>query len=142
MNEERALAAATHLEAIVDVRYWEDAEVDGIEDEDGSLIFGRDHSIDGSPWHIRIALDEGRVENWPAGMAASIHYKVCDQGEYWLTDPDGNRIAKSKGSYVPDEFLCHGEEGHGDYIIMDIDGTGAIVGYRRPQADPDRWIIL
>lgn len=139
MTDRDRIAAATHLDVEADVRYWEDATVDGAVDEDGILIPGRD----GDCWRIRLDLAAGRIENWPEGKKAEIHYKVCDQGEYWLSDPEGMRIAKWRGHYVPDGFLCHdgGFDG-GDYIIMNVSGDGTIEGYTRPRIDRDRWLIL
>lgn len=129
---------ATHIEVEAEVRYWEDAAINGVEDTDGTLIFGRD----GDLWKVRIELLDGIVEGWPEGMEADIHYKVCDAGEYWLTDDSGKRVAKWKGHYVPDDFLCHGNEGFGDYIIMSVAIGGGIVGYQKPTIDPERWAIL
>lgn len=126
---------ATHIEVEAEVRYWEDATVDGVEDSDGTLIPGRD----GDLWKIRLGLADGRIDGWPDGVAASIHYKVCDQGEYWLTDRDGKRIAKWKGHYVPNDFLCHGDRGFGDYIIMEIAGGGRVAGYERPRVTDEEW---
>jgi hypothetical protein len=128
---------ATHIEVDANVRYWEDASVNGVTDEDGSLIPGRQ----GDAWQVRIELATGRVENWPAGTTANIHYKVCDEGQYWLTDAAGNRVAKSRGHYVPDEFLCHGDNGYGDYIIMTVGGDGVIEQYRQPAIEPERWEV-
>lgn len=128
------LDTATHIEVEAEVRYWEDARVNGVEDEDGSRIPGRI----GDLWKVRIDLLDGIVEGWPEGVEADIHYKVCDQGEYWLTSDD-KRIAKWKGYYVPDDFLCHGSDGFGDYIILSVAIGGGIVGYTMPRIDPDHW---
>lgn len=129
---------ATRIEVEAEVRYWEDASVNGVKDDDGSLIFGRVGDI----WKISIDLMDGIVVGWPEGTEAKIHYKVCDQGEYWLTDDAGNRLAKWGGAYVPNEFLCHGDNGYGDYIIMRVEIGGGIVGYVRPEIDPSRWVAL
>lgn len=131
-------AQATHIEVEAAPRYWEDTEVNGVFDEDGNLIFGRA----GDLWKIRVDLAAGKVENWPSDQTAAIHYKVCDAGEYWLSDAEGRRLAKWKGHYVPDDFLCHGEEGFGDYIILNVAADGLIQNYRRPAINPDRWNIL
>lgn len=126
---------ATHIDVEAEPRYWDDARVNGVVDEDGTLIPGRA----GDLWVARIELATGIIVGWPNGTTAKLHYKVCDAGEYWLSDRDGHRIAKWDGCYVPDKFLCHGDDGFGDYIILTVDGTGAILGYRRPVIDPDRW---
>ena len=135
----RDIAKATHLEVEAGVRYWEDATVNGVDAQDDlPLIFG----AEGDTWRIRINLNEGRIEGWPEGMEASVHYKVCDEGEYWLTDADGKRIAKWRGYYVPDEYLCPGTDGYGDYIIMGIAGDGGIAEFTKPEIDYEQWEVL
>ncbi len=136
MNAEAPMLIATHIDVEADVRYWEDATVDGVVDEDGSRIPGRD----GDTWKIRVHLASGRIENWPRGVIACIHYKVCDQGEYWLSRPDGIRVAKWKGHYVPSSHL--GAESGGDYIVMNVDGDGMIEGYKETDLDEERWTPL
>lgn len=132
------LLRATHIEVEAEVRYWEDATVDGVTDSDGTLIHGRD----GDLWKVRIDLASGRIEGWPDGVAARIHYKVCDAGEYWLAGRDGERVAKWKSHYVPSSFLCHGSGGHGDYIIMSVAGGGQIQDYVRPDINDEQWDSL
>ena len=63
------------------------------------------------------------------GKEANIHYKVCDAGEYWLQDENGEKIVKAKGYYVPD-FLAIDDSGYGDYIIMKVDKEGKINNWR------------
>lgn len=126
---------AAYLEVQADVRYWEDALVDGAPDKDGTLIPFRE----GDTWHPCIDLRTGTIADWPQGLEADIHYKVCDAGEYWLTDVEGRRLAKWKGDYVPGYFLCHGDLGYGDYIIMKVSGDGAITSWHRPEIDLDEW---
>lgn len=128
---------ATHILAHAGVRYWEDAEVNGVEDEDGTLIPGRV----GDEWRVKIELATGKVADWPKGTTADIHYKVCDAGEYWLLGADGTKVAHREG-YVPGDFLCHGDSGYGDYIIMHIDQTGQIAEYNRPEIVRDEWRAL
>lgn len=129
---------ATHIEVEAGVRYWEDTHVNGVEDSDGTLIPGRD----GDAWRARIRLTDGQIEDWPVGTTASIHYKVCDAGLYWLLDEFAGRIAKWSGYYVPSHFLCHGGNGYGDYIIMDIDANGVIENYTRPEVSEEDWSAL
>lgn len=107
------------------VRYWEDATVNGVSDEDGDLIPCRE----GDSWQPIINIDSGLITNWEKGKSASIHYKVCDDGEYWLQDINGNKIAKAKGYYVPD-FLAIDDSGLGDYIIMKVDSEGFINNWK------------
>lgn len=127
----------THLIVEAEVRYWEDTEVNGQEDTTGTLIpFRRD-----AMWCPVIELATGKFLNWPQGTTAAIHYKVCDQGEYWLGDAAGKKAVKWKGSYVPDELLCVGDtgSGYGDYIIMKVSGDGSIVGWEPRSIDPSEW---
>jgi len=114
------------IEVDAGVRYWEDATVNELEDVDGTLVPFRS----GDRWRPVIRLDDGQVMNWPEGMTARIHYKVCDDGNYWLQDAHGNRIAQRLCEYVPDKFLCHGDEGWGDYIIFNVSARGLIENYR------------
>lgn len=129
------MSNAKYIEVHADVRYWEDATVNGIEDTDGSLIPFKD----GDTWKPVIDLVLGIVVGWPSGVVADIHYKVCDAGEYWLLDENKNRIAKYKDYYVPDEILCVGENGYGDYIIFKVAENGSILGWRTPDIVRDRW---
>lgn len=123
-----------YLEVSAKVRYWEDSEVNGVEDANGELMPHRA----GDLWVPKIDLDFGQIIDWP-GVIASIHYKVCDAGEYWLLDENMRRIAKYKGRYVPNSFLCHGDNGFGDYIIFDVDAEGLIKNYRKPFIEFSHW---
>ena len=109
---------AKTLHASLRVRYWEDAEVDGVEDVDGTLIPCRN----GDRWEIDIDIDSGVILNWEKGKTAKIHYKVCDEGDYAIYDDSGELIYSFDG-YVPTSFS---NEGYGDYVIFDIDSDGKI----------------
>lgn len=102
------------------VRHWEDATVNGVEDTDGCLIPFRN----GDRWEPLIAVDAGVILNWPQGITAEIHYKICDDGKYKLLDELGNDIYTWDG-YVPG-FMYPGGDGYGDYIIMTIRPDGKI----------------
>jgi hypothetical protein len=115
------------------VRYWEDAHVNGIEDKDGTLIPFRE----GDSWKPVIEVATGKVRDWPQGMTADIHYKVCDAGEYWLADEHGQKFAHKEG-YVPDVLDVTGES-CGDYIILHVDETGLIEGWNPAAVDGDEW---
>ena len=117
------------------VRYWEDAAVNGVDDTDGDMIPHRC----GDRWQITIELATGRVRHWPDGTMADVHYKVCDDGEYWLADEAGKRLRKWRGHYVPDAFLCVGDSGCGDYIIFKIKPDGVIEGWRTPEIKEAEW---
>lgn len=121
----RAMEVCT-LSADVGVRYWEDTIVDGKEDVDGSLIPCRVQDR----WKPEIDLETGVIKNWKQGVVASIHYKICDDGTYQLSDFAGN-VVKSIDGYVPD-IMCPKGEGFGDYIIMNVDASGKI----------DKWKVL
>ena len=107
------------------VRYWEDATVNGVEDSEGDLIPCKD----GDLWCPVIDVDSGVIKNWEQGVAAEVHYKVCDAGSYYLEDAEGNIVLSREDNYVPD-ILCPKEEGYGDYIIMDIDENGQIANWQ------------
>lgn len=68
-------------------------------------------------------------------------FKVGNAGEYWLLDADKKRIAKWKGYYVPNDILCVGDNGYGDYIIFKIDETGMIPGWS-PDINEADWEAL
>lgn len=127
-----------YIEVKANVIYWEDAKVNGVDDVNGTLIPLRI----GDNWCPKIRLDDGIVMNWQIGIRATVYYKVCDRGEYWLLDENLNRVAKWSGSYVPDSYLCHGAKGYGDYIIMDIGIDGKIKDYQKPEIDYDFWDLL
>ena len=120
-----------YIEVSAEVRYWEGATINGKEDTDGTLTPLRT----GDNWCPVIRLADGVVLDWPTGTAAEIHFKVCDAGLYWLLDENRQRIAKWGGYYVPDAFLCHGDKGYGDYIILTIGGDGAIAGWKQPEIE-------
>ena len=66
---------AKFIEVEAGVRYWEDASINGVEDTDGKVPFRK-----GDAWCPVIELQTGQVQNWPVGVEANIHYKVCDAG--------------------------------------------------------------
>lgn len=120
-----------YIEVSAEVRYWEDATINGQEDVDGTLTPLKR----GDLWCPIINLATGQVQNWPLGETADIHFKVCDAGEYWLLNETGKRIAKWGGFYVPDNFLCPGTNGYGDYIIMQIDAEGFVKKWKKPAVE-------
>ena len=109
-----------YLRAKIGVRYWEDATVNGVVDTDGSLIPLRE----GDYWCPIINLETGIIQNWEKGKIAKIHYKCCDDGEYWLIADDGSEL-KYPHDYVPQALDLDGD-GYGDYVIMNIDENGEI----------------
>jgi hypothetical protein len=125
-----------YLEVKAAVRYWEGAEVNGVEDKDGSLIPFRK----GDDWCPIIDLDAGKFIDWPEDIAAKTYYKVCDAGEYWLLNAERERILKWNGDYVPNNFLCFGDNGYGDYIIINTKSDGSIINYKKPEIIDSEWV--
>ena len=111
------------LEVRAGVRYWEDATVNGIDDEDGNLIPCRI----GDYWCPVISIDSGVITNWEKGFYASIHYKICENGTYTLKDENGNEVAEFSG-YVP-HILDLYNDSFGDYIILNVDENGLIADW-------------
>lgn len=105
-------------------RYWEDATVNGVEDETGELIPFRE----GNMWCPVIDIETGVILGWPEGTTAQIHYKVCDNGQYSIKDVNSKEALYREG-YVPN-CLSPKESGYGDYIILDIDASGKIDGWK------------
>lgn len=117
----------TTLEVKAGVRYWEDSEFNGENDtEDGELVPCKI----GSLWCPIIDIDSGIITNWKHGVKAEIHYKVVDNGSYYLKDSNGNVIASIEHDYVP-KILCPKKNGYGDYIIMDVDENGKISNWKQ-----------
>lgn len=114
-----------YLQVEAGVRYWEDATVNGVEDVDGTRIPCRK----GDMWCPYILIDTGKISNWPQGVVADIHYKVCDAGSYWLFDENHEDVAAIEEDYVP-KIMCPEEDGHGDYIIMKVNCDGFIENWK------------
>lgn len=117
------------LRAECGVRYWEDAAVNGEDDEDGQLIPCRTNDT----WSPLIDLSTGTIQDWPAGTTAQVHYKVCDDGIYKLLSADMSIVASIDG-YVP-SIMSPGGSGYGDYVIMTIDGAGKIENWKVDLSD-------
>lgn len=130
--QQKVKMAVRYLKVRAGVRYWEDGTVNGVEDADGSRIPCRDDkpndSLGGGNWCPIIDMKTGKIENWPQGTTADIHYKVCDDGEYELLDPDGSSLRKIDGYVIG--MMCPEGEGYGDYIIMKIAEDGTIENWK------------
>lgn len=124
-----------YLHVSANVRYWEDATVNDKKDVNGTLIPFRN----GDLWEPIIDLDAGTIVNWPKGVCADIYYKVCDAGKYWLSDCMNERQLAWHDDYVPNEFLCYGDSGYGDYIIMYVAEDGKIDDYQKPIIKLGQW---
>lgn len=128
MNFEQMVKKAVEvstLKASIGVRYWEDGNVNGMDDSDDDPQMPM---IKNGRWELSIDLMTGVIDGWPAGTVASVHYKVCDDGEYALLAEDGTEVARKEG-YVP-EMLAPSGNGYGDYVIMDIGPDGKISQWR------------
>jgi len=124
-----------YLQVVADPIYWEDAEVNGESDEEGNNVPFKINS----QWKPLINLESGMVVDWPNGVTASFHFKVCDAGEYYLLDDNKQVVATHNNYYVPDGVLCYGDNGFGDWIIFSVDESGKIIGYEKPDLDPEHW---
>lgn len=115
----------TLLKAAMGVRYWEDGIVNGKADsEDCPTMPFAANGI----WRLVIDIATGKILEWPHGVTASTHYKVCDDGVYSLIDSNGDTVAEKDG-YVP-RMLSPKKDGFGDYAIMDIGEDGQICGWK------------
>lgn len=137
MNIDEILDNAKYIEVFANARYWEDTEVNGVSDKDGKIPLRK-----GYCWCPTIDLNTGEVLNWPKGTTASVHYKVCDAGQYWLLDENKKRILQWKGYYVPDSILCIKDNGYGDYIILSINENGFVENWKTPYLDEEKWIFI
>lgn len=125
------------IELEAGVRYWKDAKLNGVEDTDGKIPCRQSGA-----WCPIININTGLVIGWPEGVTANIYYKVCDSGFYWLLNSNKERVYKWSDHYVPNDVLCIGSNGHGDYIIFKIDETGHIVNWKKPYLDEEKWLVL
>lgn len=117
------MSEVAYLKAECGVRYWEDATVNGVDDEDGKLIPCRV----GDTWAPVIELATGAIEGWPLGVTAETHYKVCDDGRYTLLDAQKREVCALDG-YVP-SIMCPQGGGYGDYVKMLIGPDGKIADW-------------
>lgn len=108
------------LRVEAEVRYWEDADLNGQEDFDGNIPCRYDHF-----WCPDIDTETGKINNWVIGNTAKLHYKVCDGCHWELLDEKDEIVVQNGNDYVPDT-LCPERNGYGDYIIMSIDKDGYI----------------
>lgn len=131
------LSLSTFIELRAGARYWDDAKLNGENDVDGKIPFRQDDY-----WCPIIDLSTGTVVGWPEGLTASIHYKVCDDGEYWLLNRDMERIAQWADYYVPNSILCVNDNGYGDYIIFTIQENGTIAHWKEPTLIESEWNLI
>ena len=108
------------------VRYYEDATINGMPDIEENLTPCKQ----GNLWCPIIDIDTGIITNWEIGKTADIHFKVCDNGSYYIQDSEGNTVLSIEDDYVP-KMLCPKSNGYGDYIIMEIDENGQIFNWKQ-----------
>lgn len=109
------------LKIDVGVIYWEDAIVNGVEDTEGTMIPCRKDDR----WQPVINVDTGTIINWEKGKTATINYKVCGDGSYYLYDKETKLIGKRVDDYVIKDLGIDGN-GFGDYIFIIVDEEGKI----------------
>jgi hypothetical protein len=124
-----------YLSVKAGVRYWEDAVVNDVEDVDGNLIPCRNDDY----WCPIIEIETGKILNWKLGVTANIHYKVCDDGYYYLLDKSQN-LELGKEGYVLD-CLSIESQGFGDYITIKVDENGFIRNWKFSQKDLENDFI-
>ncbi len=124
-----------YLVANLGVRYWEYGTLNGERDDDDNPKMP---CIKDGRWYLEINVNTGQVENWEIGNAASVHYKVCDDGEYFLRDVITSTIMKGE-RYVP-SCLSIGYNGYGDYVIINIDENGFIENWKFDEKDVENII--
>lgn len=134
---------AKYLKVDAGVRYWEDAEVNGIGDTNceetnnspampcAEFIGEQYRILHGENWRWRplIDIETGKIVNWKQGTTANIHYKVCDDFVCDILGADED-VIESYSGYVP-SVMCPADEGYGDYIIMNINENGFIQGWNK-----------
>ena len=86
-KERQRKRAAKYLKLNAGVWYLDDVKANGIrkDESDPKILFdetGEDVPI--------IDIDTGQIINWPKGIAANIHYKICDNGTHCLFDDEKN----------------------------------------------------
>lgn len=113
-----------YIRAQFNIRYFEDAELNGKEDTEGNMPL-----MDGSIWDIHVDVDTGRILSWPSDCTAKVHYKVCDAGTYSLLDENYGILEIFEGIYVPSIFYP-GAHGYGDYVILNINEEGKIENWK------------
>ena len=144
-----------YLQVDAGVRYYEDTVVNGADDI--SLYGSKGEGVPRIPcvvrvkdkptsciysdhyrWRPLIDVSNGRIVNWKKGVTANVHYKVCDEGLYYLLDSNKQQIARVE-SYVPALLDPYGD-GYGDYIIFSVDADGYIKDWHFNQELVDKLI--
>jgi hypothetical protein len=59
--------------------------------------------------------------------------------QWSMQDADFKDVAKWSGDYVPNDFLCVGDNGYGDYIILTVGADGKIKDWESPSFYDSGW---
>lgn len=118
-----------YLLAKVGARYREDATVNGVEDIEENLM----PCFEGKNWCPLIDIESGQILNWEKGKEAYVHYKSCDENNFYLLDKTKNVISEKEGYVI--NMMCPAEDGFGDYVIMNIDSDGFIKNFKADLSD-------
>lgn len=124
-----------YLQVDVKPEHWGGVKINGEPTESGDNVPFKF----GLRWNPLIDLENGVFVDWPTGITASFHFKVCDTGEYYLLDESKKLVATHNNYYVPFDLLCYGDIGYGDYIIFSVDENGKIIWYEKPHLEPEHW---
>lgn len=137
------------------VRYWEDADINGVEDVD--LYEAKEPTAPRMPfaiptgktsdiaphgeyvWKILIDIKTGYIVDWPLGTTANVHYKTCDENVITFWNENKEPISERYECYVPG-FLSIDDSGYGDYIILTIEENGHITNFRFNEEDAKETI--
>lgn len=86
---------------------------------------------EGDTWKAEVAIDTGRILNWPPQTESkSMFMKVTDGGSYVLIDAAGKVIASIEEDYVPNGVVPGAD---GDYVDLEITPDGIISNWpKRP----------
>lgn len=115
-----------YLEVVAGIKYAEDVSVNG--EECNKLLDIPCYDATNDCWRIIIDVETGVIINWESGKIASVDSKICGNGVYTLLDKKLKEIKTIKGYVL--NCLAIGEDGHGDYIILNIDEDGKIKGWK------------
>lgn len=124
-----------YLKCHLYVRYFEDVEIStipNIKENSNPPMFGFKHDEEVKAYYLdwMINLNEGKIVDWNSDgtlkddTIVKTHYKVVDQGIYWLLDEDKSELCKTSG-YTP-KILGQDEDGFGDYVYLTILPDGKI----------------
>ena len=118
------------IRIVAGVRYAEDAEVNGVEEDENSpkmpLLRPSGQFPGEWDWHLTVDADTGKIEDWPTGTTAKTWYKVCDCCKISV---DGK---KDYYEYVP-KFLSIYSEGYGDYVYIEVGADGVVKDWSKSE---------